>query len=41
MVGPITTSFAARSIDSYTEAYREMVRLLGLKHAGHPDYREK
>jgi hypothetical protein len=25
----------------YTEAYRDVVRLLGLEHAGHPGYREE
>lgn len=33
-------TFADRG-DGYTEAYRDVVRLLGLEHAGHPGYREE
>ncbi|MEV6879124.1 DUF6221 family protein [Amycolatopsis sp. NPDC051128] len=27
--------------DGYTEAYRDVVRLLGMEYAEHPDYREE
>lgn len=33
-------TFAAGG-DGYTEAYRDVVRLLGLEYAEHPDYREE